>query len=161
MPADTASLQLPLSKTAPAGLSAFADPDTLIAEGLALSRNSLQGAQLAEAAAAAAREVVTAASAASQAAAADSAAADGAAVAAAAAEQSKAAQAALALAAAVAEGKQSANILLLDAFILVLVVYRAGAPGDLPFPPPQQSKLSRIIADIKRVSKVTGSEERV
>jgi hypothetical protein len=42
-------------------------------------------------------------------------------------------------------------VLLLDAFILVLVVYRAGAPGELPFPPPQQSKLSRIIADIKRV----------
>jgi hypothetical protein len=132
-----------------AGLSAFADPDTLIASGLALSRNSLQGAQLAEAAAAAAREVVTAASAASQAAAGAPAAADGAA---AAAEQSKAAQAALAVAAAVAEGKQAANILLLDAFILVLVVYRAGAPGELPFPPPQQSKLSRIIADIKRVS---------
>jgi hypothetical protein len=141
-----------------AGLSAFADPDTLIADGLALSRDSLQGPQLAEAAAAAARETVAAASAASQAASGSlpaAAAAAGAAAesaAAAAAEYSRTAQAALALAGAVAEGKQAANVLLLDAFILVLVVYRAGAPGELPFPPPQQSKLSRIIADIKRVS---------
>ncbi|WIA11779.1 hypothetical protein OEZ85_011873 [Tetradesmus obliquus] len=152
-----------LAKAVYPGLSAFADPDTLIASGLALSRNSLQGTQLAEAAAAAAREVVTAASAASQAAAGAAAAAAGAAAESAveAAEHSKAAQAALAVAAAVAEGKQAANILLLDAFILVLVVYRAGAPGELPFPPPQQSKLSRIIADIKRERRVTTHVEVV
>jgi hypothetical protein len=41
--------------------------------------------------------------------------------------------------------------LLLDAFILVLVLYRAGAPPDLPFPPPQNSALWRAITDIKRV----------
>jgi hypothetical protein len=56
------------------------------------------------------------------------------------------------VAAAVAEGQQGANILLLDAFILVLVLYRAGAPETMPFPPPQQSKLWRMMQDLKRVS---------
>ncbi|KAF6265854.1 hypothetical protein COO60DRAFT_1697553 [Scenedesmus sp. NREL 46B-D3] len=148
-----------LAKAVYPGLSAFADSDTLIAEGLALSRNSLQGPQLAEAAAAAARQGVTAAAAASQAAA--CAAAGAAADSADAAAEYNTAQAALALAGAVAEGKQAANILLLDAFILVLVVFRAGAPGQLPFPPPQQSKLSRIIADIKRERRVTTHVEVV
>lgn len=65
-----------------------------------------------------------------------------------------AAQAALSLSAAVAEGRTGANILLLDAFILVLVLYRAGAPPDLPFPPPQNSALWRAITEIKRVGVV-------
>lgn len=157
-----------LAKAVYPGLKAFADPDTLLAEGLPLSRESLQGPQLAEAAAAAAREVVAAASAASQVAAAEAGMATAAAppaagvpdavgppstaAVAAAAEYAQQAQAALALAQAVAEGQQAANILLLDAFILVLVVYRTGAPADLPFPPPQHSKLWRMIQDIKRVS---------
>jgi hypothetical protein len=51
----------------------------------------------------------------------------------------------------VAEGREAANILLLDAFILVLVLYRASAPAELPFPPPQDSLLWRAITEIKTV----------
>jgi hypothetical protein len=62
-----------------------------------------------------------------------------------------AAQAALSLSAAVAEGRQGANVLLLDAFILVLVLYRSSAGAEMQFPPAQDSLLWRTITDIKRV----------
>lgn len=164
-----------LAKAVYPGLSAFADPDRLIATGLPLSRHSLQGPVLAEAAAAAARKAVAAAKqGVVGAAAADAAAAasQGSAPAAAEAEAAvaggeaggvqqgegtvdpavaAAAQSALSLSAAVAEGREGANILLLDAFILVLVLYRSSAPAALPFPPPQDSLLWRAITDIKRV----------
>lgn len=165
-----------LAKAVYPGLTAFADPDRLIATGLPLSRHSLHGPALAEAAAAAARKAVAAAKGSAGAAqtapvsAADAAAAKGTPTAAAAelaqgdgaiGQQGEgavdpaaaaAAQAALQLSAAVAEGHEGANILLLDAFILVLVLYRGSAPAELPFPPPQNSLLWRAITDIKRVS---------
>lgn len=157
-----------LAKAVYCRLTAFADPDRMIATGLPLSRHSLQGPVLAEAAAAAARGAVAAAKKGVTAAAADDDAppADSAAAAAcdeaggAAAGQhdgrvdpaaAAAAQSALSLSAAVAEGRESANILLLDAFILVLVLYRASAPAELPFPPPQDSLLWRTITEIKTV----------
>jgi hypothetical protein len=42
-------------------------------------------------------------------------------------------------------------VLLLDAFMLVLVLYRAGAGAHVPFPPPEHSKLWRLVADVQRV----------
>jgi hypothetical protein len=166
-----------LAKAVYPRLTAFADPDRLIAAGLPLSRHSLHGPALAEAAAAAARKAVaeakgsaSTAQALPACAAAAAAPANGIPAAAAAAEPMEgdgmggqrgeglvdpaaaaAAQAALTLSAAVAEGHEGANILLLDAFILVLVLYRGGAPAELPFPPPQNSLLWRAITDIKRV----------
>eukprot|EP00879_Flechtneria_rotunda_P001812 GHRR01001976.1.p1 GENE.GHRR01001976.1~~GHRR01001976.1.p1 ORF type:complete len:996 (+),score=422.55 GHRR01001976.1:2722-5709(+) len=163
-----------LAKAVYPGLWAFADPDTLIAGGLPLSRQSLRGALLAEAAAATARSAVKAEAAAqiTAAATADSASSDkvsqeeqprNSSVAneqASIADQqhinhSAAANAALALAAAVAEKEQPANIFLLDAFILVLVVYCQGASANVAYPPPQHSKLWRMISDIKRARRVT------
>lgn len=159
-----------LAKAVYCRLTAFADPDRMIATGLPLSRHSLQGPVLAEAAAAAARGAVAAAKKGVRAAAAADAAdatpagsapaAVGDEAGGAAAGQdggrvdpaaAAAAQSALSLSAAVAEGRESANILLLDAFILVLVLYRASAPAELPFPPPQDSLLWRAITEIKTV----------
>lgn len=143
-----------LSKAVYPRLTAFVDPATLIASRLPLSRHSLQGPVLAEAAAATAREAVAAAK---QAAGAAGGGEDGGAggdTAGASADDAAvtaAAQAALSLSAAVAEGQAAANVLLLDAFILVLVLYRGTAPPELAFPPPQDSLLWHMISDIKRV----------
>jgi hypothetical protein len=129
-------------------LTAFADPNTPIASRLPLSRHSLAGPALAEAAAAYAKQAVAVAKGGDAAAAAGGGgveAEEGTAAAA------TAAQAALGVSAAVAEGRAGAEVLLLDAFILVLVLYRSSASA-LPFPPPEDSQLWHAVADIKRVS---------
>jgi hypothetical protein len=51
--------------------------------------------------------------------------------------------------AAVAAAAPEAPIFLLDAYLAVVVVYLAAAPADLPFPPPQQSRLRRALANLR------------
>ncbi|KAJ9517351.1 hypothetical protein QJQ45_016723 [Haematococcus lacustris] len=49
----------------------------------------------------------------------------------------------------------AAPIFLLDAYIVILVLFTLRAPPSLPFPPPQQSQLRKTIAAIRQERKIT------
>ena len=51
---------------------------------------------------------------------------------------------------------RKANIYFLDAYILLLVYYRVDAGGDVVMPPPQQSTLWRLVNKIRKVRRGFG-----